>query len=209
MKSFITSRGIEITFKPIPQMLIDRVRFSHIPPNPPTYEIKNGLGATEIHDHDETTLTTDADKAAWADYIAARDKATEDSNRAFMRLVFFRGIECKMPDDDTWAREQELMGIPVPADALDRKLHWLETEIIATVEDANAIVRGALEASGVPQEIIGQAEESFRHSPQRDEVAGLADSSGQVDDDPEIRGSDVRAQTGIDDEPVRRTRRKR
>ena len=209
MTSFTTSRGIELQFKPVPQMLIDRVRLAHKLPDPPTYEIKSITGAVEKHFHDETTLETDEDRAAWSAYIAERDAALVEANRAFMRLVFLRGVECEMPSDDTWAREQRLMGIDVPTDALEKRLHYLETEVVATAQDADAIVRGVLEASGVPQEALAQAEDTFRHSPQRDAVEPADGQAEQVDDDAEVRASGDRVQAGHDDEPVRRPRRKR
>ena len=209
MTSFITSRGIELAFKPIPQMLIDRVQRTHKLPDPPTYEVKSVTGVTETHYHDETTLETDDDRAAWAAYIAARDAELVEANRAFMRLVFLRGVECAMPGDDTWEREQALMGIDVPIDAIEKRLHYLETEVVATVQDADVIVRGVLEASGVPQEALAQAEDTFRHSPRRDAIEQTGGQAEQVDDDAAIRASGDRVQAWHDDEPVRRTRRKR
>ena len=209
MTTFTTSRGIGLTLKPIPHMLIDRVQNAHKPPQPPTYEIKTATGATEVHAHDETTLETDADRAAWQAYMNARDEATKDANRAFMRLVFLRGVECELPNDDTWIREQVMLGIDVPTDPLEKRLHYLETEVIATVADADAIVRGVLEASGVPQEALAQAEDTFRHSPRRDAIEQTDSQAEQVDDDAAIRASGDRVQAWHDDEPVRRTRRKR
>lgn len=209
MSTFTTSRGIALTLKPIPQMLIDRVQNAHKLPPPPTYEIKTAAGTNESHAHDETTLETDDDRAAWQAYIAERDQATQDANRAFMRLVFLRGVECELPGDETWVREQAMMGITVPTDPLEKRLHYLETEVIATIGDADAIVRGVLEASGVPMEALAQAEDTFRHSPQRDETGRPDVEAEQVDDDAAIRASDDRVKTGNDDEPVRRARKRR
>lgn len=209
MNQFTTSRGFEITFKPIPQMLIDRVRTLHKQPEPPFYEVKTVSGAVEKHAHDETTLETDADRAAWAEYQKQIADTNEKTNRAFMRLVFLRGVEIEMPQDDTWAREQKLLGIEIPDDPLERKLHWIETEVVATIADAEHITRGALEASGIPQEALAQADATFRHSPQRDAVEPTPDSSGQVDDDGAVRGGDGRVQDGDGAKPIRRAKRGR
>lgn len=208
MKTFTTSRGFEITFQPIPQMLIDRVRTSHKLPEPPYYEIKTLTGAIEKHAHDETTLETDADRAAWADYQRQLAETNEHINRSFMRLVFLRGIEIEMPQDDTWVREQKLLGITIPDDPLERKLHWIETEVIATVDDADRITRGALEASGVPQEALAQAEDTFRRSAQRDAAQESDDQARQMDDDSTRGRSDSSIQDANAAKPVRRPKRR-
>lgn len=161
MKNFTTSRGITIEFLPIPTLL-EKLQAQHKTPEPPTYEIKAATGVTERHAHDETTLESDEDKAAWADYQERLKTATNQFNLALMRLVMLRGIKVELPEGNAWVEEQEFIGLTVPTEPTERKLHWLETEVLADRNDYMQVIVGVMEASGVPEEVVSQAEATFR-----------------------------------------------
>lgn len=172
-KSFTTSRGITIEFLPIPTLL-EKLQAQHPMPAPPTYAVKTATGVTETHSHDETTLDTDEDKAAWADYQGRLRAATAKFNEALMRLVMLRGIKVELPPSDAWVQEQEYIGLSVPEEPHERKIYWLETEVLADADDYIRAVEGVMQASGVPEEVIRQAEDSFLGSLGTNALAGLA-----------------------------------
>lgn len=172
--TFVTSTGVTLEFLPIP-LLIEKMREQHPLPEPPTYEVETAGGAKELHPHDTTTLTTDEERAAWADYQARLAEATADDNLRFMRLVMLRGIKFDLPPTDDWIEAQAYIGLTVPTDPLNRRIHWLETEALATKEDYVALLRGVMGASEVPEEVIRAAENSFRGQVGSNGAAGLSD----------------------------------
>lgn len=195
MKTFTTSRGIEIEFLPIPTLL-EKLQAQHRMPAPPTYEIKAATGAVERHPHDETTLETDADKAAWADYQTRLKEATASYNLALMRLIMLRGIKVDVPEPNGWVHEQEYIGITVPTDPLERRMHWLETEALANEADYMAVVSGVMEASGVPEEVVAQAQATFRGEVERKGAGGPAAGSNgkELDHEQPVRAGARRHQ---------------
>lgn len=179
--TFVTSRGVRVEFVGI-ATLLDKLSqtYARKTPQPPTYQVQTATGAVETHAHDDSTLETDADKAAWAEYVKQRDAAQQQYNLDFMRLILLKGITVEMPQDSAWVEEHALMGLTVPEKPLERKLHWLETEVVGNVNDATKIVAGVMLASGMDEEAIRAAEDSFRSDVQRrpaGETAG-ADSAG-------------------------------
>lgn len=194
-KTFTTSRGIEIEFLPIPTLL-EKLQAQHPMPGPPTYTIETATGVKETHPHDETTLETDEDKAAWADYQARLKAATSAFNLALMRLVLLRGIKVEIPEDDGWVREQAFIGIAVPEAPLERRMHWLETEALANESDYMQAVSGVMEASGVPEEVIGEAQATFRGELGSKAAQGAATppNGHKLGDKPAVRAGTRRSQ---------------
>ncbi len=174
-KTFKTSRGIEIECLPIPT-LVEKLQARHPMPEPPTYTVDTITGVQEVHPYDEATvaaLGTEEATAAWAEYQQKLKAATSAYNQALMRLVMLRGIKFELPATDEWIQEQKWIGLAVPDDPRERKLHWLETEALATLEDYTELLNGVMEASGIPQEVLDQAEATFRR-----EVAGTDETAG-------------------------------
>lgn len=167
MRTFVTSRGVTLEFLPIPALL-EKLQAQHKLPEPPIYEVKTATGVTEKHTHDETTLETDADKAAWAEYQKNLQEATARLNLALMRLVMLRGVKVQMPKDDTWIAEQQFIGLTVPDNPRERKLYWLETEALASQDDYAQMLAGVMAASGLSEEVVQQAEATFRGALGRD-----------------------------------------
>lgn len=195
MREFTTSRGVRLEFLPIPTLL-EKLQVQHPMPAPPTYEVKTATGAVELHQHDETTLDTDADKAAWAEYQVRLKAATDRLNLALMRLVLLRGLKVDMPAPNGWVHEQQFIGIQVPDDPLELKLHWLQTEALASQEDYLQAVAGVMEASGVPEEVISQAEATFRGKVERQTAGGLAAEKDrqELDNEQPVRAGAGRGQ---------------
>ena len=161
-KTFVTSRGIAVRFQGI-AMMLDKLRASFQFPKPPTYEVKvAATGVTEIHEHDEKTIETDEEKALWAQYIKNSEDAQTRYNLALTRTVLLRGLQVEMPSDESWIKQQELIGLDVPKEETAKRLHWLETEVIGGVQDMEAIMLGVMKASGVPEELLASIADSFR-----------------------------------------------
>lgn len=170
-KSFTTSRGIVLECLPIPTLL-EKLQAQHPLPEPPTYEVKTATGIVEKHVHDETTLETDAEKAAWADYQLRRAAAERELQAALMRIILVRGIKVDLPESDGWIKEQEYIGLSVPSDPFQRRLYYLETEALVSQSDYEGLVLAVMAASGISEEALAQVEATFRHPVERDEAGG-------------------------------------
>lgn len=163
---YTTSRGYEIEFLGI-GVQMQRLYQRHASQPPiPTYEVKNATGATEVHQHDETTLETEADKAAWAVY---QGRLAEHAQKVFesqMRLALLEGIKLLSTPADrgetAWQDEQEFIGFEIPKNPLARKYAFLESEITATNDDVIAVLAGVSRASGMDEEAVSALEDGFR-----------------------------------------------
>jgi len=195
-ETFTTSTGVELILKPISPLLAGKVRTSVIWPEKPTYQAKTVSGEIEEHPHDETTLETDEDKAAWLKYLLATAQAEGELNERISKMLFKRGIDyktLKLPKNESWIAEQEDMGITVPDDPLQRKMHYVETELLASKEEIKSLILRLMAMSGVDEEVIAAAERSFRGEVEGEAAGEPEDLEGPVelrDELPESEGGE-------------------
>lgn len=165
-RRYVTSRGYTVEFHSIPT-LISKLSQQYPPPSAPTYKVPIP-GGTETHTHDETTLETPDDHAAWAAYQTAMREHTQQLVQAQLRLCLLRGITVLNQDPaqtlDGWAEEQSLIGFKIPNTPAERKLHWLETEVLSDGNDFIAILAGVSRASGISEEVVSGLEQTFRRA---------------------------------------------
>lgn len=187
-----TSRGVEVEFLSI-AVLLDKFQSAHKPPPKPTYKLKNALGADEEHELDEKSLTEKPDQftpeqhAAWQAYLVENAKATDEYNRALTRLLLMRGIVVEIPKTDEWVKQQEWLGITVPADPMERRLHYIETEVMGSVADYERVTLGVMSASGVSENLLKQVEDSFRGRVGGDTAEATAPAEKQMASHDKIR----------------------
>ena len=149
------------------------------PIDAPTYTLTimlpGGEAGTETHTHDETTLEAPGDEAltksnkiAWAEHLSAKERLLAAQNAKREYLWFMAGLDFEMPANDSWAQEQaELYGIEVPNEPAARKLHYIKTVILVSLED---IIRAletitTLSYSGlVDPEAVRASIKSFRNN---------------------------------------------
>lgn len=209
---FTTSKGYEIEFFGI-ATLMDRYNASRKIPQPPMYDTPTATGIVEHHPHTPQTLTTDAERQAYAEYEAAVAKEEIEHRLKSLKLVLLKGIRVvNAPDNEDWVNEQKAFGIAVPDDPLERKFHWIYTEVIGNLDDLAKISDGVQKASGVSEEEINQTlENSFRHPLSQDAANETSPTvnAGSMDVLESVRASGNGNQEPLDREPVRRSKRKR
>lgn len=108
-----------------------------------------------------------AERAAWADYESALLTLNTAYAEKFTKLAILKGVkilEPAIPSDEEWVPMQEFIGITVPTEPLERKWHWMQTELLATPDEAKHLLMGVLSASGTDEEVISEMEKSFRDS---------------------------------------------
>src|SRR5690606_31526822 len=117
-------------------------------PAPPTYTVETAGGEPEVHEHDETTLATDEDRAAWASYLVAKAEWEAALKDRLIRVVFLEGVRTR-PASDDWVKRQQFLGLAVPDDPLEREVHYVKTVLVRTPEDAEGILTAVMALSGV------------------------------------------------------------
>lgn len=179
-KFYTTSRGIRVEILAI-QTLMEKfeasLRLPTVPdelrgiigdampkPDAPMYEVKTITGIVEKHLHDATTVTTESEIKAWEQYQSDLTQYNTQRAERQARLICLYGIKFDMPKDDTWAQAQkEILGVDVPTDPIERKLHYINTEVIGGVGDVLEITK-LCSMAGLPEEKLREAEALFRRS---------------------------------------------
>jgi hypothetical protein len=181
---YITTTGKEVRYVGVSQLLLDKVRTSVILPDPPTYEVTTAAGEIEVHEHNETTLETEEEKAAWEHYQALLHAAQEAQKERLIKLLLMKGIDFDMPvvGEGDWLEMQEFLGLEIPEKNLDRRYHYIMTELVGTPEDLAEIMEGVMRKSGVPEEALAEARKSFRGALEKyNTPGGPADQEGKLD----------------------------
>jgi hypothetical protein len=168
---YITSQGKKIRIVGLSPFLIDKMRASGDIPEPPTYIVETVAGDEEIHTHDETTLEvegdpeqTKANQKAWREFVEASELAQREVNERFLRLLLLRGIDLDIEDYERgdWVKEQRSLGIDIPEDPVEKKVHYVQTEILSSFDDVINLLTRVMSLSGLDEEAMATAEASFR-----------------------------------------------
>lgn len=161
MSKYTTANGIEIEVLAVSPWLMDGVTSTVQMPDPPTYEV-SVLGEKQQIPHDETTLTTDEDKIAWAKYIVASDKAKAAIRDLRVRAMLLYGVQVDLPKDGKWKKKQAKLNITVPEDEDELHIHYLKTEVITSHTELVAIVDEINRLSSYDEGLVEKARKFFR-----------------------------------------------
>jgi len=202
MKGFTTSRGIEVTFHGIATML-DSLRAAYPEPEAPTYEVElpgtldpqTEKPRTETHYHDDTTVATPEEKEAMRLYHEAVQENTAQYEAAIERLTYLRGIKFPRPTNEDWIALQHEISpkIMVPDDPAERLVYYVKTEVIGSLDDAQKIMTGVMEASGVSEKAVTAMQDAFRRPMEEPNGNGAHGSPNPLGTDGLVHLSTVRA----------------
>lgn len=164
--TYTTAGGKVVNLKPVPplqaQMVRDAAHKAAIKeygePVKPTYKTE----ADEVFEHDPTTLTTDEEKAAWLEYKRIEAAVDAAVSEKMLRFFLYHGVDAKPQDDGQWEAEQRFFGIEVPDDPIERKVHYIQSELIFAASDIQGITTKLLEMAGVRPEVVEAATATFR-----------------------------------------------
>ncbi len=145
---YVTSTGQELPIQPVS---LDELRMGQAgirqefvargePLEPPVYEFEVFGGGKESHAHDETTLKTDADKAAWAAYQGALSRLAFEQARLIQEIVFEDGIAVQIPPDGAWEARCARRHVELPEDPEQRRWQYILTEYLKTPQDIKACI---------------------------------------------------------------------
>lgn len=163
---FQTKGGKTIELVPIPPLQAQRVREGSLRKAielygeavKPTYKTE----MDEVFEHDETTLATDEDRAAWDTW--KRTQAQHDAYVSNKMLEFFiyHGVKADPDADPAWEEMQRYFDVEIPTNPVARKIHYVQTEYIFDAEDINQLGIRLMEMAGVRPEVVEAAAASFR-----------------------------------------------
>lgn len=134
--------------------------------DPPTYTTKLPGGGSQTHEYDQEAIddasTPEEDKKLWEQHLKDVAEFNTDFSEQSMKMILYDGIQCEMPED--WEEEQRWMGIEIPENKFDLKVHYLQTEVFKTPLDLQNVVQKIMSASmkGVDEEAVAAAMSSFR-----------------------------------------------
>lgn len=175
MSEIITVAGRSVELRPVSGKMLTEIQISKRRKlmkedarlTPPTYTTKNVAGDEETFPHDETTLETDEDKAAWEEYQQALNELEIEIASVTNSYVISEGVVIgDIPDE--WFEKREWLGLDTPENRLDRRLLYIETEILTTQEDMihalSAIMHLTASGSKEMEERLADLDEIFRRA---------------------------------------------
>lgn len=163
MNTFVSSKGVEISIKPVSQFKIDALRASKIEPEIPTYTVKTVTGEEQTFQLDGKSAVTRNMEAEWEAYVTARNKAEAENAKAFFELLVWDGVDVEVPGEgSSWDLANKHFGIKVPADPYALKAHYVYTELLGKTEDIGELMAAIFKASGVDEEAVERLRKSFR-----------------------------------------------
>ena len=198
-RTFTTTEGAVIRVHAVSQLQLQlvsqgvekRLRAEGLALDPPTYEVKTADGRTERVPHDAESVQTDEEKAAWAAYMAAKARLQRESHEATTKLLLLRGLDIP-PAPPGWDAEQVAFGIELPDDLNERRLVYLQVEILRTPEDILNAIMTIMRASvtGTDPSMLEAVEASFRRALAGIAHQGRSATGGGVELSAAVRGND-------------------
>jgi hypothetical protein len=153
--------GLEIKIKRINLMDIQKPSTDFPLPDPPTYFAKTVTGSYEelpIQDM-ETAEAVEGGVERYNFYLQKMQSAQLKQSSATLRTMYLNGCDFEIPQWD-WQVIDEFKGIDVPKHPLLKKVFYLEHHLAA--EDTVDLVTAIMEETGVGEDAIKKAEQTFR-----------------------------------------------
>lgn len=159
---FVTSRGYEIKIRPVSSTLIADVNALIPDPLKPTYKVQTIGGGEEDFEHTPSTLQSDADKQAWADYSAKLAQAHAARLQKLTEVILTEGIDIPEPDP-AWVERMRRFGLTIPDDPWEFRKFYLERGLLGATSEVFDLVLAVMERSqDVPEEAIQAIRDAFK-----------------------------------------------
>lgn len=197
-RPYTASSGLEVILTGLPPLVPQRIDSSIEHPEKPTYKVETASGDIEVFEHDETTLESDEDKEAWADYLQAESNSETELTEKLLYAVLLECVELENYDTAFagWKHKQKLMGISIAegeegddesqAEAeLENKFYFMQTEVFHEQDDIGEILTIVMSLTGVSVEDLAEARDSFPGEVEPEPQGGDGDSAGQSEDSAE------------------------
>lgn len=162
---FTTSRGIEVTLRPIPPYMVQMAIASLTVPEVPTYEVSLVSGGVEVHTHDEKSIeqSSDEEKKRWEQYQIDLQKYNAEQSDLILDIILTEGVEVDLPDEDQFRKRMKMLRIPLSDDSEEALLQYKKIYVIGCQEDAETIMSQVLRLTNINPEELKKIEDSFRN----------------------------------------------
>ena len=171
IKSFTNSAGNVYPVHGISPLLPDLIRTAvtsewnragRALPEVPAYEVELADGHKQKFPHNETTLETDEDRAAWAAYQAADNEFEQEINLRVLKAVCL-AVDVDPMQDKAWREEQAVIGVDLPENPAELRLQYVQTQVIKSADDTARLMTAVMVISGLMDEDqAAAAEAAFR-----------------------------------------------
>jgi hypothetical protein len=150
----------------LPPLELPDIYNSVVFPTRPSYKVTTADGGEQEFPHDETTLTTDEDRAAWEEYKSGLEKAEAELTEKILNEILIEGIDMSSdhPDVERWRNKQILKGMEIPENEDAMLLLFKRSLVACSTEDINEITGIVMELTGVDKERLDAAKRSFQDS---------------------------------------------
>jgi len=148
MGTFALKRGVEVETELVSAFLVeaarnaarDRFEAEHGEVEAPVYEVNTVGGDVERYRHDAESIKEagEEEQADWARYQDLKARLERALRRTVISVYVYEGIKAEPPDG--WEERQKRWGIAIPEDPIERKLHWVQTELVADPLELMALV---------------------------------------------------------------------
>lgn len=171
----VTTEGREVRLRPVSLAMLQELQIAARksalaagePIEPPTYAVTTVSGDIERHPHDASTLESDEDRAAWELHQAALQKMEADANQRAVRYLLTEGVLCEEPPEE-WVQRMTWLGVEVAEHPLERRMQYLEREVLRTAADIMRVVQTVMhlsaEGSKAIQERLSVLDDLFRRA---------------------------------------------
>lgn len=135
--------------------------------DPPEYEIEVFGGEKEKHPHDETTLKTDEDRAAWAEHRKAVNDFLYAQSELVLNIILEDGLPESIVPTEAWLARMKRRKIDIPEDESERRKKYILSEYLRTPMDVKAFIAEimVLSAEGLDNQAEVEAAMSLFLSP--------------------------------------------
>lgn len=184
-QSYTTAKGKTVEFLGVSPFEVDEIRqLVEIPPVP-TRKIETAVpGYSEEEPLSEEDLRDDQERRIWAEYVRERDKAKAQQEKLVMEFILLEGIRFDMDEMEEWEAKRKRWGLPVPEDERTLMLKYVQTAVIGSVEDLNAITAGIFAKQGVDEATLKSIQSTFQRTVRRETASDAVPAQGKVDFQP-------------------------
>lgn len=212
---YVTEGGLRIALKPVRPILVQRGlmaleeewRKRGEPVDTPTYVVKQeGIDdqfyplAEDSLDDPNSTEQTRINRSKWNHYQECQARLSAAKGEREQVLLLALGTEFTMPEDG-WQEEQLWMGLTIPTDPLDLKVHYLTTVALSQIDLSLLLPQiNMLSMKGlVKPEQVAQFQSDLRRAVERragDAIGKALQEIGKLVDGEPLPGDDSGEQLG-------------
>jgi hypothetical protein len=160
---FTSSKGVDIPIKAVSQFKLDAMRTSRDIPQPPTYEAEVLGGEKELLPLDAESAKNKGREDEWKQYLADVEIERNAYGKRFNTLITYEGVDLEPPGEDSeWQVTCDALGLKVPTNPVERKVFYVNTEMMGIPEDMGNLVTAIFEMSKFSPEVISEMKATFR-----------------------------------------------